>query len=290
MSTLRRTCLVALVAVAIAPAALADEMIELDKALAAVAKWTYGAEAKPLKSVASIVFAATKDPKKRDAVEQRIIRTLGAATTVDGKSFLCRQLRTIGTARSVPVLEPMLLDAKMTHMARGTLGHIEDPAAGAALHRALGKTQGMIKAGIIKTLASRRYTKALPDLVKLIASNDTAVASAAVDALGWIGGPGVAQPLVQAAQDPSPHVRRYAAVQLGRINNPTTLEGLVKLFKDPDEDVRWAAVQAVAAMQNKGSVQYLVAALDDPVPQVSNAAEAGLQKLGIAKRKLPGAD
>jgi hypothetical protein len=33
-----------------------------------------------------------------------------------------------------------------------------------------------------------------------------------------------------------------------------------------------------------------VAALDDPVPQVANAAEAGLQRLGVAKRRLPGAD
>ncbi len=187
MNILRRLCVIALAAAAAAPAAAAEDMAELDKALAAVGKWTYGADIKPLRFVETTVIAAAKDPKQRDAVEQRIIRTLGAASSVDGKSFLCRQLRTIGTARSVPALEPMLADPKMTHMARYALGRIEDPAAGAALHRALGKTSGIIKAGIINTLASRRYEKALGDLVKLIGSSDTTVAAAAVEALGWLG-------------------------------------------------------------------------------------------------------
>ncbi|MHC4112936.1 MAG: HEAT repeat domain-containing protein, partial [Planctomycetota bacterium] len=105
-------------------------------------------------------------------------------TTNDAKQFLCRQLRTIGTVKAVPRLESMLTDPEISHMARYALGRIETPEAGEALHRALKKTSGKLKAGIINTLVKSNYARALGDFMGLISSSDKDVAIAAIRATG----------------------------------------------------------------------------------------------------------
>ncbi len=101
MNCLRTPGVVSLMCVLSAGAARAadDAMAQLDNALAVVATWKAGDNAGPLTTVESTVVAAAKDPKQRDAVEQRLIRTLGSASARDGKEFLCRQRRPIGTGR-----------------------------------------------------------------------------------------------------------------------------------------------------------------------------------------------
>jgi HEAT repeat protein len=170
------------------PAAAVSEMAQLDEALKAVLTFEYGRDAAPLVLVEQLVVAAAKDETSRDAVERRLLRALSAASTRDARSFLCRQLRTIGTARSVPQLEKLLTDPDLSHMARYALGRIEVPEAAAALHRALSKTSGKLQVGIINTLGERRYRQALPDLARLLYSSDSGVAEAAAGALGRIGG------------------------------------------------------------------------------------------------------
>ena len=162
-----------------------SEIIEqLDQALKDVAKFEYGKDSGPLVRVEQIVVESATDTKLRDAVEQRIIRTLGSASTNDAKSFLCRQLRTIGTARCVPQLEKLLTNPELSHMARYALGRIDAHEVGAALHRALKKTSGKIKAGIINTLVEVNYGRALGDFMGLIGNSNKDVASAAIKATG----------------------------------------------------------------------------------------------------------
>ncbi|HLB74151.1 MAG TPA: HEAT repeat domain-containing protein [Sedimentisphaerales bacterium] len=134
------------------------------------------------------VAMASKDASIRGQVEDKLIATLAAATTNDAKQFLCRQLRTIGTARAVPQLESMLTNPEISHMARYALGKIDAPEAGQALHRALGKTSGKVKAGIINTLAQIEYSDAAPDIIKLVSDADKDVAIAAIRAAGGFGG------------------------------------------------------------------------------------------------------
>ncbi len=171
-----------------AVAAESDSMAKLDEALKAVETFEHGKDSGPLNLVEKLVFESAKDAALRGAVEQRIIRTLGSASTRDGKIFLCRQLRTIGTGRCVPQLENLLTDPELSHMARYALGRIEDPAAAAALRRALNKTSVKLQVGIINTLANRRYRQALPDFTILLRSPDSGVAEGAARALGRIGG------------------------------------------------------------------------------------------------------
>ncbi|HUS71806.1 MAG TPA: HEAT repeat domain-containing protein [Sedimentisphaerales bacterium] len=165
-------------------AAESEMMAQLDQTLKDVAKFEYGKDSGPLVRVEQIVVESATDTKLRDAVEQRIIRTLGSVSTNDAKSFLCRQLRTIGTARCVPQLEKLLTDPELSHMARYALGRIDAPEVGVALHRALKKTSGKIKAGIINTLVEVNYGRALGDFMGLIGNSNKDVAIAAIKATG----------------------------------------------------------------------------------------------------------
>jgi len=171
-----------------APSRGAEPLAELDKALPAVAGWDYGKDARPLRTVETIVFAAVKDAKLRGPVEDRLISTLTQSASRAGRAFICRQLRTIGTARCVPALAKLLTDRELSFMARYALGRIEAPAAAKALHRALGKTSGAMQAGMIVSLASRGYMKAVGDIARLVTSSDADVADAAIKALGRLGG------------------------------------------------------------------------------------------------------
>ncbi len=130
------------------------------------------------------VGMASADAGARIQVEQALIDALSAATTDDAKQFYCRQLRTIGTDTCVPLLESMLTDMEISHMARYALGRIGSPAAVEALRRALGKTSGKVKAGMINTLAQINCAKGLSDYLKAMDDSDTDVAVAGIRAVG----------------------------------------------------------------------------------------------------------
>jgi HEAT repeat protein len=187
LGTFSVTVLALLMLLSVGRAAAPDTMAKLDEALTQVAAFQYGKDAGPLNVVEGIVIEAAKNPDERAAVEQRLAQTLAGTATRDGKEFICRQLFTIGTARSIPELEALLIDPELSHIARYALGRNEDPEASAALRRALGKTTGKIRVGILNTLGERRYEAALPDFEKLMNSGDPATAIAAATALGSIG-------------------------------------------------------------------------------------------------------
>jgi len=193
-------------------AAESNQLAELDNALKSVVTFEHGKDSGPLIAVERIVIDSAPDIEQRQAVELCLIGALGTASTRDAKDFLCRQLRTIGTARCVSELEKLLSDPQASHMARYALGRIEDPAAGAALHRALGKTSGELAVGILNTLGDMRYRPALAEVVGLLGSSDSSVAEAAVRAAGRIGG----TPAVKALEA----IRLRASKELGlRIND-----------------------------------------------------------------------
>jgi len=134
------------------------------------------------------VGMASADKTLRARVETQLLDSLAGAKSNDARQFFCRQLRTVGTARSVPQLEAMLTNAEISHMARYALGRIRAPQAGQALEKALGKTSGKLKAGMINTLVQANFYPAASELMKLIHDRDTDVAVAAIRATGHFGG------------------------------------------------------------------------------------------------------
>lgn len=132
---------------------------------------------------------AGKDAAKLAAIETQLIAVLkDPAATLAGKQEVCKFLWSMGTARSVPALEAMLLaDQRQADAARYALEHIPGPEASAALRRALTKTQGLIRVGVANSLGVRRDALAVPLLSRLVANKDRETRTAAIRALGRIG-------------------------------------------------------------------------------------------------------
>jgi HEAT repeat protein len=177
-----------LLAIVMSLTAIGTAAVETDKLVSSIdtlKSYKYGnTGGVDLRWVETQIGMASKDSGIRGQIEQKLIDTLAVATTNDAKQFLCRQLRTIGTERAIPQLELMLTDPEISHMARYALGKIDAPEAGEALYRALKKTSGKVKAGIINTLVKANYGRALGDFMGLIGNSDKDVSIAAIRATG----------------------------------------------------------------------------------------------------------
>jgi HEAT repeat protein len=132
-------------------------------------------------------------------IEAKLLEALESPKiTYAGKQFVCRMLRRVGSAKSVPALSKMLADKELSHMARFALQFMAAPEAGAALREALPKLDGDLKIGVIGSLGQRGDRQAVPQIAALITSNDTKIAGAAIESLGRIGGPEAADALAKA--------------------------------------------------------------------------------------------
>jgi HEAT repeat protein len=127
------------------------------------------------------------------------------------KALACKQLAIYGTKQAVPALAPLLADPRLASWARIALEAIPDPAADAALRRALGKLQGNLLIGVINSIGVRRDAEAVSALVKKLKGPDPAVGSASAIALGRIGGAKAAKALTQALTTAPEAVRPAAA-------------------------------------------------------------------------------
>jgi HEAT repeat protein/type 1 glutamine amidotransferase len=129
-------------------------------------------------------------------VEARLLKALQSSkTSFAGRQFVCRMLRRVGSAKSVPALSKLLADRELSHMARFALQHMAAPEAGDALLQTLTELEGNRKIGVIGSIGQRGDRKAIPELAKLITGGNVDVARAAIEALGRIGGAQAARAL-----------------------------------------------------------------------------------------------
>mgnify|MGYP001063755670 CR=1 FL=1 len=169
------------------------------------------------------------------------------------------------------------------------LGYLGEAKAVPALAKALSDPYDAVRrraAGALETLPAAPAVKQLTHAA--VSDKVAQVRVFAVRALGAVGNDEAINALARATADRDPIVRETAADELGRLRAVQAFDALVRMFDDPDEDTRWAAVRAVGNLRTPQAVPYLIDALRDPVAQVANAAERGLQQLGIAKRKPTG--
>jgi len=123
------------------------------------------------------------------AIEDRLIGVLeNSQSTYAAKQFVCRMLRRIGANRSLPHLEQMLLDDRLTDDARFALQSQDSPEADRILRESLGRLTGPALIGVIGTIGQRRDRQAVPMLVALADASDTVLSGAVISSLGHIGG------------------------------------------------------------------------------------------------------
>ena len=156
----------------------------LEQTFDALKTYDWGVDRHVLDPIDEAVVTTRNDPAARKELESQLLAVLQSDAPRDAKDFVCRQLRTMGTAASVPALEQLLPNAELSHMARYALERIPEPQAGQALERQLGKLNGQLKIGVISSLGTRGEGVSL--LRPLLQDSDEAVARAAAIALGRI--------------------------------------------------------------------------------------------------------
>jgi len=127
------------------------------------------------------------------------------------KQDACIALSIKGGPDAIPVLEGLLFDEKLSHMARYALEPMPYPEAGAALRRALAKSSGNIKVGLMNSLANRGDTEIVPTLIAALDEKDTLVVQEAARCLGALATPECATALMDAlANTDGPSRKRHA--------------------------------------------------------------------------------
>jgi HEAT repeat protein len=162
----------------------------LEQAFEALKTYDYGVDRHVLDPIDEAAVKTRNDPAARKQLESQLVAVLQSKVPRDAADFVCRQLRTIGTAASVPALEALLADPEMSHMARYALERIPERQAGKALERQLPKLNGKLKVGAISSLGTRgQQGTAEPEgvLRTCLKDSDDAVVRAAAIALGRIG-------------------------------------------------------------------------------------------------------
>ena len=156
----------------------------LEQTFEALKTYDWGVDRHVLDPIDEAVVKTRNDAAARKELESQLLAVLQSSAPRDAKDFVCRQLRTMGTAASVPALEQLLPNAELSHMARYALERIPEPQAGQALERQLLKLNGQLKIGVISSLGTRGQGVSL--LRPLLQDSDEAVARAAAIALGRI--------------------------------------------------------------------------------------------------------
>jgi HEAT repeat protein len=160
----------------------------VEELLKKISGYEYGQSRETFTEISDYIRSASNSPKEVEKIEKQLIDFLNSNATRDGKEFICRKLSIIGSAASVDSLASMLLEPATSDMARYALERIPSPAADDALRKALTKTTGKEKVGIINTLGMRGDSKSVEALRKLIDNSNADISAAAIAALGRIGG------------------------------------------------------------------------------------------------------
>lgn len=137
-------------------------------------------------TAAATVLAQETDP----------IAVLKSDADLKVKQDACIALSIKGGPDAIPVLEGLLFDEKLSHMARYALEPMPFPEAGAALRRALAKSSGKIKVGLMNSLANRGDTEIVPTLIAALSDGDILVVQEAARCLGALATPECATALM----------------------------------------------------------------------------------------------
>jgi HEAT repeat protein len=166
----------------------ASSPLNLDEILKRLASYEYGQNEGVLWDLRNYVHSMKDIPESRLACEEKLLAFLDSQTTAAAKMTVCRQLRIIGSEKSVPVIEKLLLQKDTSDVARYPLEKIPGEAADKALLKALTITKGDVQLGVISSLGKRKTQAAVPALGALITDSKKDIASAAVTSLGRIAG------------------------------------------------------------------------------------------------------
>ena len=181
-----------------------------------IAGYEYGDDPNPCEQAEKLLQETPIDEYGR--IEQKLIAVVASKdATQAGKAVACRFLQQVGTPRCIPAVSGLLRDEILSDYARLVLERLKSEQADKAMRDALEKSPDKAKVGILASLAERRDEKAVKAAGKLANSRNPAVAKAAIEALGNIGGKDAAAILlsIKPAKNLAP-VQMWAMVECAR--------------------------------------------------------------------------
>ncbi|MHC4733140.1 MAG: HEAT repeat domain-containing protein [Planctomycetota bacterium] len=130
-------------------------------------------------------------------IEEKLIAVVASKdATQAGKAVACRFLQQVGTERCIPAVSGLLRDEILSDYARLVLERLKSEQADKAMRNALEKAPDKARVGILASLAERRDEKAVKAAGMLANSGNPALAKAAIQAIGKIGGKEAAECLL----------------------------------------------------------------------------------------------
>jgi predicted dehydrogenase/HEAT repeat protein len=257
--------------------ARAQSAMPLEEALAKVAAYEVGDDQAPFAALDRLTGSASSSPEKIKEMEQVLLKALAGNSTLAGKQQICRELKVVGSAASVPALAKLLGAAETAEMARYALERIPGPVVSQALRAELSKTSGNVKIGIVNTLGRRKDAGAVSALRALIPGSDPLLAAAAAGALGQIADPAAVSAIALARPKTQGALRAdvdeaylHAAEQMAQRGDNKAAFAIFKELSATSEPeiTQIGALRGLALSGGKDAVPLLTAALkEDPKVQ-----------------------
>jgi cyclophilin family peptidyl-prolyl cis-trans isomerase/HEAT repeat protein len=173
--------------------------------------------------------------------------------------------------KAYPQLAAAVLDASGQPRMRWwpvafALQRLEDRRALPALLTLAKDAHPYTRAFAVKGLAALKDRSAMPVLMPLMSSGERSVLIQTVRALGRIGDPAAAAPLLAIIRDAAadPQVRLEAVGAIGGIHQPEVADALLDVLADPSPAVRAAALRSLAAFDQENFVAVLSGLDADP--------------------------
>lgn len=235
-----------------------------------------------------------KEARRAEACKL-IAARLGPATAKPARIWLLKQLEFIGRSECVDALARLLddADAEIFDWARRALEHNPSPEANAALLAGLAKAaDAKHRLALVNSLGARRDPASVDAVAKVLDDKDSAVAAAAANALGKIGGE-KATALLEAARAKAPAALRSSMADAclrcadglfaqGKAEQAAAIYARLAVPEEP-RPVRLAALQGqlhASGEQAAGLIVKLLASTDADARaiaagQVCNVAGAG---------------
>ncbi|HQL93961.1 MAG TPA: HEAT repeat domain-containing protein, partial [Candidatus Hydrogenedentes bacterium] len=266
--TLPHRLFLALLLAAAAPFAAAQDDA-LTAALAALQAWEPGGDFTACEQIAALVAAAGRDPARRAEAAARLAAALEGADDA-ARAFLCGQLWMVCTENEADTLAPWLTDEKLSPLARYALERVPGARVDAVLLAAAEKAKGAALAGLLDSLANRGAPAHASVLAGHLADRDVAVAMAAANGLGKLGGPEAVAALEKTRAKASARLRPVVVAALAACADRAAASGNTALADQvftgllaPGEPpaVRDAAFRGLVRLGNAAALARLRAVL-----------------------------
>lgn len=243
-----------------------------------IVDWDFGKDRQAIAAIEEDIRTAM--PARVLEIEAALVKAaMNPKTKYAGKQFVCRLLRRIGTAQSVPALSAMLSDKEMSHMARYALQSMPAEEAGDALRNALGQVEGDLKIGVIGSLGQRGDQKCVSQIIPLMKSDNKAMAKAAIIALSHISGREAGVALTEAEVAPELEQVKDDAVLMcaDRVLERGMTDLATSIYnRMADESkpvlIRIAAYRGIVQADKEKAVPVVVALLNDENVDLQRAA------------------